>query len=129
MKSIDQQVFDAVYQLSDGLGYSTYIELPDSRTAYPFVVMGEVQVVPVSTLSGMLGRVFVTLDVWGTLNERLEVSTICQQLLRQANYLEMQTLDATLHANASTVRILRDDSTQSVLWHGVLSLEFNLRRK
>lgn len=128
-KSVDQQAFDAIYKVSDALGYSTYVELPDAKEPYPFVVLGEVQIIPLATLSGMLGRVVATIDVWGTSDSRREVASMCQSLLVNSNYLAMQTIDASLDANASNFRILRDDSTDSVLWHGVLSLEFNLRRK
>nr|DAK22444.1 MAG TPA: hypothetical protein [Caudoviricetes sp.] len=128
-KSVDQQAFDAIYKVSDALGYSTYVELPDAKEPYPFVVLGEVQIIPLATLSGMLGRVVATIDVWGTSDSRREVASMCQSLLVNSNYLAMQTIDASLDANASNFRILRDDSTESVLWHGVLSLEFNLRRK
>lgn len=128
-KSVDQQAFDAIYKVSDALGYSTYVELPDAKEPYPFVVLGEVQIIPLATLSGMLGRVVATVDVWGTSDSRREVASMCQSLLVNSNYLAMQTIDASLDANASNFRILRDDSTESVLWHGVLSLEFNLRRK
>ena len=105
------------------------MELPDAKEPYPFVVLGEVQIIPLATLSGMLGRVVATIDVWGTSDSRREVASMCQSLLVNSNYLAMQTIDASLDANASNFRILRDDSTDSVLWHGVLSLEFNLRRK
>lgn len=128
-KSVDQQAFDAIYKVSDELGYSTHVELPDAKEPYPFVVLGEVQIIPLATLSGMLGRVVATIDVWGTSDSRREVASMCQSLLVSSNYLAMQTIDASLDANASNFRILRDDSTDSVLWHGVLSLEFNLRRK
>ena len=127
-KSVDQ-AFDAIYKVSDALGYSTYVELPDAKEPYPFVVLGEVQIIPLATMSGMLGRVVATIDVWGTSDSRREVASMCQSLLVNSNYLAMQTIDASLDANASNFRILRDDSTDSVLWHGVLSLEFNLRRK
>lgn len=128
-KSVDQQAFDAIYKVSDALGYSTYVELPDAKEPYPFVVLGEVQIIPLATMSGMLGRVVATIDVWGTSDSRREVASMCQSLLVNSNYLAMQTIDASLDAKASNFRILRDDSTESVLWHGVLSLEFNLRRK
>ena len=128
-KSVDQQAFDTIYKVSDALGYSTHVELPDAKEPYPFVVLGEVQIIPLATLSGMLGRVVATIDVWGTSDSRREVASMCQSLLVNSNYLAMQTIDASLDANASNFRILRDDSTDSVLWHGVLSLEFNLRRK
>ena len=129
MKAIDQQIFDAFYVLSDSLGYDTFVTLPNSKAKYPFVVLGDVQISPIHTMSGMLGKVYLSVDVWGTQKERLEVSTICQTLFVKANYLQLDKLSAVLDANASSIRMLRDDSTQSTLWHGLLSLEFNLRRE
>ncbi|SUU91728.1 Uncharacterised protein [Alloiococcus otitis] len=46
LKAIDQQIFDWIYTVADGLGFDVYDFLPQYEVAYPFVVIGEVQVVP-----------------------------------------------------------------------------------
>lgn len=126
MKAIDQQLFDCLFKVSTSLGCDTYPILPQEEVPYPFVVIGEVQVLPRASTYRLYGKLFVTIDVWGTDSQRKKVAEICEKIMLSSNYLIIGNRKASLNINASNQRILADNSTSSTLWHGVLHLEFYL---
>ncbi len=64
-KQPDQQIHDELIKRSSQLGYRTFPFLPQLGTSYPFVVMGEVYLLPRATKSRLIGDVEVTMSVWG----------------------------------------------------------------
>lgn len=125
-KSIDQHLFDALYKLSDKLGYDTHPVLPQEEVDYPFVVIGEIQFLPRYSTYRLYGKAFATIDVWGTEGQRKKVAEICEKIMLSSGYLVVGDRKVSLDLNASNQRILTDNSTATTLWHGVLNLEFNL---
>lgn len=127
MKALDQELFDSIFKLSAERGYDTKIRLPE--VAYtptkPFVVIGEVQIVPKKTNTKLLGRAFVTVDVWG--KKRRDVSAVVEDLRATAQHIELSRHWLYQSINASNYRIIEDTSTPTSLWHGVITLEFTIR--
>lgn len=122
MKLLNQQAFDAVFKVARTTGAPVYPELPAKEVPYPFISMGEVQYAPRSSSSALLGRVFVTLNVWGDRKQRLKVSELSEQVLYGCNFIGLETRNLVLDVGASEVRILSDNSTNNTLWHGVVTL-------
>lgn len=126
MKSLDQEIFDKVFGVSASNGYITQNRLPEeSSPANPFVVIGEVQITSKKTNSKLLGKAFVTMNVWGT--KRKEVSNVVQDLTVLTRFLELNNHYLTQDINASYYRVREDTSTPSVLWRGMIFLEFFIK--
>lgn len=125
-KSFEQQVFDGVILALRPLGVPIYPELPMKEVPYPFVVIGEVQIVPKATSSTLLGKVYVTVDVWAERKQRQKVSTITTIIYRYASEILLNGKKLRLATNGCNSRILSDTSTKSTLWHGIVQLEFDI---
>lgn len=125
IKQCDQLIFDEMFKRSSQmLEYNTYLTLPDLQVSYPFVVIGETQLIPKPTKSGIVGTVSLTIHVWGAGGNRIQVSNMISELYRVAANIERIgkvyfTMDLT---SGST--ILHDNSTKEELIHGVLDLSF-----
>lgn len=125
-KSFEQTFFDTLIKTLESQGVRIYPELPMRSVPYPFVSVGEVQMLPKSTSSTLLGKMFVTLDVWGERNQRKDISKIMEKTLQILRVVAVEGKRLCLNVNAVNSRILSDTSTTDILWHGVLQLEFNI---
>lgn len=134
IKSIDQQLYDELFfcaqkHLQD---VGIYATLPDLSAKYPFIVLGEVQVVPRQLKYITLGKMFVTVAIWGNSDDRRLVSDISETLMEVfSEELKLDSRRAKLVVSNSSKRILEDTSLSSgqvrhSLWHGILSLEFDI---
>ena len=85
--TVDQLIFDYLFQLSLSSGYSTYDHLPlESENApYPFVVIGSVQTLPVVTKNALQGQIVANVDVWGDGEGRFKVSQMMNDIFVQAS--------------------------------------------
>lgn len=127
LKAIDQQIFDWIYTVADGLGFDVYDFLPQYEVAYPFVVIGEVQVVPRQVKHRTLGTLHVRLDLWAEQESRRQISDMTEDLMeRLSGWAELDSRWVKMAISNSTKRLLSDTSTDKPLWHGVLDLEFNI---
>lgn len=90
-KSFEQDVFDRIFKQMATLGVSVYPELPAKEVAYPFVALSEIQIVPRQTSSALLGKVYVTIDVWGERQQRKRVSEIATKAYELVNLIELQS--------------------------------------
>lgn len=122
-KALDQQLFDQLYRLID-FHFKIYASLPQTEVPYPFVSLGEMQIVAKQTSSKRLGKAFATIHVFG--EQRIDVSSICQKIMEITRVIQLDTRYLKQVVNASSWRILEDDSTSATLWHGVILLEFNI---
>ncbi|MBS4462819.1 MULTISPECIES: DUF3168 domain-containing protein [unclassified Facklamia] len=125
-KPFEQQIFDGVIKLLKTLSVEVYPELPIKEVAYPFVAMGEVQITPKATWSTLLGKAFVTIDVWGDRKQRKSVSEVVSDVYSVLNVVSLGGKRLVLSVNTSSHRILSDNSTGSTLWHGIIFLEYNI---
>lgn len=123
-KQPDQLVFDELFALSQGLGVDTYTFLPDLDAGYPFVEIGDTHLLPSPTKGLLYGRVTATVHVWHDMHNRKELSDIIGQLMQA--FSGIQVLEGLRFAldRTSTSQIIKDDSTDEMLYHGILNLEF-----
>lgn len=129
IKTIDQRLFDEVYKASRKLGYETYPFLPiDDDVPYPFVVMGDVNTMPMATMSTLLGTATMTVHLWGKLNDRATVSMMASKLREAVRLLDCGTRRCSLNIDATQLRLISDTTTDVPLWHGVLELEFKIHK-
>ncbi len=126
MKTPDQDIFDLVYKKSSELGYTTYLFNPP-KAAYPFVHLGSVQTVPISTKTRLLATVYQNIDIWGSYEDRAKISEMAQKLLYAVGKLENKNYSWQLNYNNSSVEVMADNSTNDDLWRARISLEWSLR--
>ena len=127
MKTPDQDIFDLVYSKSVSLGYDTYLFNPPSKAKYPFVKLGSVQTVPISTKSRLLATVYQSVDIWGSYESRAEISKMAQNLLYAVSKLNNKNYSWNLNYRNSSVEVMADNSTNDDLWRARISLEWSLR--
>lgn len=128
--TVDQLIFDYLFQLSLSSGYSTYDHLPlESENApYPFVVIGSVQTLPVVTKNALQGQIVANVDVWSDGEGRFKVSQMMNDIFVQASQpVELDGYSVRLKIDDYDNQIMQDTSVQNaVLNHGMMTLVFNL---
>lgn len=128
--TVDQLIFDYLFQLSLNSGYSTYDHLPleTENAPYPFVVIGSVQTLPVVTKNALQGQLVANVDVWGDGEGRFKVSQMMNDIFVQASQpVELDGYSVRLKINDYDNQIMQDTSVpNTVLNHGMMTLVFNL---
>lgn len=128
--TVDQLIFDYLFQLSLNSGYSTYDHLPleTENALYPFVVIGSVQTLPVVTKNALQGQIVANVDVWGDGEGRFKVSQMMNDIFVQASQpVELDGYSVRLKINDYDNQIMQDTSVpNTVLNHGMMTLVFNL---
>lgn len=125
MKQPDQLLHDEMYRISSGLGFDTYTYLPPEGVAYPFVVMGETNLLPQATKSQLIGRLSSTVHVWGRVDDRKLLSDMAGQLM--SGFFAIKNIGGTqfsAEVNQSSIDSNRDNSTNEVLYHFVIETYF-----
>ena len=84
--SPEQELYDYFYAFSQSAGYKTYDHLPMQKenAPYPFVIVGDIQVVPTATKTSLNGNVLITIDIWGDKKQRFTVSDMAERFFRSA---------------------------------------------
>lgn len=120
-----QELFTELLLKIKALGYDIYDGfLPPDGTPYPFVYLGDCQLVDDANKSAVFGNVYQTIHVWsntpknrGTVSQMLlNIKQICRQLEHTNNF-------AWSLRNVNQ-RIIPDNTTKEPLLHGVLDVEF-----
>lgn len=132
MKTLDQALFDAIGKTITGLGYRWYPSLPDQNASYPFVAMGEIQVKRLQTYYKLLGKAYVTINVWGSYKQRRKVAEMIESIELAILRLEVNKRMLVQNRKYTDSRILADNvsdnrvggSSSTTMWHGLLFLEF-----
>lgn len=105
--------------ISVGLGYDTYDYLPDERTNYPFVFIGE-QFKQDDRIhkDSLNGRTQITVHVWhNDYKKRGDLSNMMNQIEQKVRKkYEMRLLQANM-------QIIVDRSTGTDLLHGMIDLD------
>lgn len=123
-KQPDQQIHDELIRRSTALGLTAYPFLPEEGTAYPFMVVGYTQILPRPTRSYLIGTVAVEVDIWARVDDRKLVSDWIGKLM--AEFSTIRQIDGTRWSMdlSSPTEIIKDNSTQELLYHGILDLKF-----
>lgn len=128
MLSPQIQLFNAIYKASLALGYTTidYTPTPDSRTPYPFVVVGETNSDDVINNKDIItGQLRQTVHVWGYASNRAGFADVVfslEQKMRQLTQLPNYRL-RLLDLNSNQ---LFDNTTTDNLLHGTIEVEYKL---
>lgn len=127
IKPRDQSIFDAVYSLSESLGYTTFDFKPASDERYPFVELEDTQVVHEPNKTDIKGPVILNLSVWGLKEQRGLISHMASAILNAARLIEATDgYRWSFNYQASGIRILDDTSTGTTLKRALVTLEFRL---
>lgn len=123
-KQPDQQLHDELIRRSTALGLTAYPFLPEEGTPYPFMVVGYTQILPRPTRSYLIGTVAVQVDIWARVDDRKLVSDWIGKLM--AEFSTIRQIDGTRWSMdlSSPTEIIKDNSTQELLYHGILDLKF-----
>lgn len=123
-KQPDQQLHDELIKRSNALGLTAYPYLPEDGTPYPFMVVSYTQIIPQPTKSYLLGEVAARVDVWGRIDDRKLVSDWIGELMSE--YSRIRQIESTRWSMdlTSPTQIIKDNSTQELLYHGILDLKF-----
>lgn len=124
IKQPDQQIHDELIKRSTVLGLDAYPFLPAEGAPYPFMVVSYTQIVPQPTKSYLIGTVSAQVDVWGKADDRKLVSDWIGKLM--AEFSKIRQIDNTRWSMvlSSPTEIIKDNSTQELLYHGILDLKF-----
>lgn len=127
MKTPDQALYDALFKICIGLKYKTYDFLPPEGTGYPFVVVGNTEILPFSTKSYAIGRIAARVDVWASYKSRKQASDMMNKIVYKASTIKhlQDNIKCSLRINDTNIRLLQDNSTNDNLWHGIIELTFN----
>ncbi len=122
MKSIDQELYDGLFLVLEGIT-DCYHEIPPAEAEMPYIHFGQFQVLPNPTKDRLKGLVSGTLHVWS--GERIEVSSLCETIMKYSDdFKKTERFYWSLNAHASNYRIMEDNSTNKTLFHGIVDLEF-----
>lgn len=128
MASPQQELYDGLFIFSQNLGYTTYDHLPmqSENAKYPFVVIGESQMIPGTYKTARSGRFTQTIHVWGGEEMRLVVSDMVDEFVWIGNRLATQ-YDFVSRVSLGDVQLMQDTSVpNTVLNHGIVTLVFDL---
>lgn len=123
-KQPDQQIHDELIKRANALGLKSYPFLPPEGTPYPFMTIAYTQIVPISTKSYLVGAVSAQVDVWGQKDDRKLVSDWIGKLMNEFSKIrQIDSLRWSMDLSSPT-EIIKDNSTQELLYHGILDLKF-----
>lgn len=123
-KQPDQQLHDELIKRSNALGLTAYPYLPEDGTPYPFMVVSYTQIIPQVTKSYLIGEVSARVDVWGRIDDRKLVSDWIGKLMAEFSTIKLINGTRWSMDLTSPTQIIKDDSTQELLYHGILDLKF-----
>lgn len=129
MKSPDQQLFDALYAASLGLGYRTHDVLPPEGAPYPFVHIGSVTITPRATKSYLLASATAQIDVYADIKDRRTASDMTHRLLQAASCITdiEGGLSFGFDADRSQIIAVQDTTTPTALWHFAAQIVYTVR--
>lgn len=124
IKQPDQELYDEVYKICASLGYAVYPHLPPENTPYPFVYIGESQELPQATKNVLVGRVQLSVHIYGLSTKRKQVSDMKGAILHEARKLRSsKNFNWKIANNQTQPQMLSDKTTNTPLWHAVIPLE------
>lgn len=125
-KMPDQEIFDEVFKICRQFTENVFDHRPATETAYPFVDIGATYTTHLPTKTAIKGTVTIDLNVWGLAQQRKAVSDIANQIFLSALALrETPNYFVSTSIQASTITTREDNTTNTRLWRGMLSLSIN----
>lgn len=132
IKTPDQELYDALFALSQSLEYETVDYLPDPKDVKdtePFVFVGESTTAPMATKDTTLGSVSVTVHVFGTRKNRQTVSNMLNNLFTKISTItKTSNYQWSFHYQNTMPRMVPEKSSDGIfLWHGYMTVEMRIR--
>lgn len=121
-KTPNQGLYDALFILSESLNYQTYAFLPKQGAPYPFVVIQDISDAPDLGKVHSIGMLEARIDIFGSGENRLQVSTMAQNLFNLGWILDEGRY--RMMRNQSNIQILQDQTTDENLWRSILTLRY-----
>lgn len=120
-----QELFTKIKTMIEALGYDTYDGfLPPDGTPYPFVYIGESQLIDDANKTAVFGTVNQTIHIWSnTPKKRGTVSSMLLAIKQALRPMEHTDNFSWSLRNVSQ-QIMPDNTTKQPLLHGILELEF-----
>lgn len=121
-----QEIFTAIRQAIDNLGYSVFdTALPPEGTEYPFVYIGYTQQVDERNKSRIFGSVYQQVDVWHDDAKRRGDVSAMMLAIKQACFALAHTPCYSIDVTLNDQVIQPDNSTGKTLMRG--ALEFKIK--
>lgn len=126
----EQELYDLVYSKCLELTQDTYDYLPqeDEPVNYPFIHVGNLDLIANQTSTTLGGRFTLTVDIWGDKTQRIAVSSLGNVLLEQfQGFLNSENYRFSAVFNAHEKRMMIDTSVPNTVFQRCnLTLVFQL---
>lgn len=124
------ELFNRIFEFCQSkIGYDTYDMLPMQDINYPFIVLDDMQNIPVNLKTDVVGNINITVHIWGNDEMRLEVSEAIDKLLKLQE-IESDDFKFKARLNEENSQLLNDASVaNTVLIHGIATLVFDWFKK
>ena len=124
MISPQQDIYNAVYDVCDKLG-DVYEKSPPKGTPYPFIWLGQTELVPKRNKSVIFANVTQTIRFYAKDTQRGTISQLMfdvENALRELKETDQSYIDMV----QSYTNVLGEDNGNDDLYHGILEVEFRV---
>lgn len=122
MKSPQQAIYDALFEVSLSLKYRTFPFLPAKEASYPFVYVGEQYDTDKNTKSMIYGDVVTRLHIYHDYRKRSELTDMMDNLKSEIRKMK-RAEGFALRIKRINSQTLLDTSTGDSLYHGIVEVE------
>lgn len=106
-------------------GFGVYDYLPDESANYPFILIANSQNITEATKTSTGGNVVLTIDVWGSKEQRYKVAELTEKvsnLFKGRKQIESYIFDRVLNLDNRTYTV--DNSNNQIFLHSQLQLNY-----
>lgn len=115
----EQELYDLIYRKCMKLTDDTFDYLPpeDETVNYPFIHVGNLDFIGSQTKTSVGGRYSLTVDIWGTKEQRIKVSNLGNALLEQCQgFLVSKNFKFHAFYNEQEKRMMTDTSVPNTVF-------------